>query len=126
MGASTAVLDPPVSAGRRPRRRSARITTPLVAGLGTAAAVAAHWRSAADGGQAWLELAVGLLLGAVAAAARPTSGRSAAWACAAGIAWLVGPAVPPALWLHRPLLVALVLSFPVGRLASAAILPQGR
>ena len=80
MGASIAVLDPSVPAERRPPRRTARITTALIAAIGVAAAVVADWRFTDGGGQAWLDLGVGLLLGVLAVTAWPISGRCAWWA----------------------------------------------
>lgn len=71
---------------------------------------------------AYLDLAVGILLlafGASARLRRPDS-RTGLWLMAAALAWFAGTVTWPFVFLHRGLLVLLILAYPSGRLARAS------
>ncbi len=93
----------------------------LVAVLGVALAAALGVEVLAgddDALTATADLVAGWVLlasGAVAWDRRPQS-RTGMLLVAAGAAWLLGTAFPPAVYLHRALLVHAILSYPTGRL----------
>jgi signal transduction histidine kinase len=72
---------------------------------------------------ALLDLAAGILLlafGATARLQRPES-RTGIWLMVAGLTWFVGTLAGPFVYLHRGLLVLLILSYPSGRLARRSL-----
>jgi signal transduction histidine kinase len=72
---------------------------------------------------ALLDLAVGISLlafGAVARMRRPES-RTGIWLMVAGLAWFAGTLAGPFVYLHRGLLVLLILAYPSGRLARRSL-----
>jgi signal transduction histidine kinase len=72
---------------------------------------------------ALLDLAVGILLlafGATARLRRPES-RTGIWLMVAGLTWFVGTLAGPFVYLHRGLLVLLILAYPSGRLARRSL-----
>jgi signal transduction histidine kinase len=72
---------------------------------------------------AFLDLAVGVMLlafGATARLRRPES-RTGIWLMVAGLAWFAGTFAGPFLYLHRGLLVLLILAYPSGRLARRSL-----
>jgi signal transduction histidine kinase len=72
---------------------------------------------------ALLDLAVGILLlafGATARLRRPES-RTGLWLVVAGLTWFVGTLGGPFVYLHRGLLVLLILAYPSGRLARRSL-----
>jgi signal transduction histidine kinase len=72
---------------------------------------------------ALLDLAVGISLlpfGAIAALRRPES-RTGIWLMVAGLAWFAGTLAGPLVYLHRGVLVLLILLYPSGRLARRSL-----
>lgn len=82
----------------------------------TAAAVLA-WPSLRGGGPADLAVAAtGLVFAGIAVVSLPSHPRYAALSGAAAAAWLLPDVWSQLMWVHRPLVAAAVLSFPLGRL----------
>jgi signal transduction histidine kinase len=73
-----------------------------------------------DGAVATADLVAGwaLLVGGAVAWRRQPRNRNGLLLAATGVAWFVGTAFPPAVYLHRALLAQTILSYPTGRLTS--------
>jgi len=104
--------------------RDVRLTVALAV-AGAAFGVGAELAAGAQQGRALavVDLAVGLLLlgfGATAHLRRPGS-RTGVWLALAGLAWFAGTLGWPFVYLHRGLLVLVILSYPSGRLHKGSL-----